>query len=507
VSGSVALVGAGPGDPGLLTIKAARLIAAADTLLYDALVSPPIRALASPSCELIDVGKRAGDHTLPQEEITALLVRLARGGGRIVRLKGGDPFVFGRGSEEAQALHAAGIPFQIVPGISSALAAPAYAGIPVTDRTCNSSFTVATGHEDPRKAASTLDWSRLADGNGMAIFLMAMGNLEAIATELQRHGKAPETPAAIIHAGTTPRQVTLTATLATVAEQARRDGVGAPAILVVGEGVRLREKLRWFDTYALFGKRVLITRPPSERDELAELLWECGAEPVAIPAILYGPTSEPEALREAVAGLEQGRYDWLMLSSRHGVERLFEALRDAGRDARAIGETRIAVVGERTAATLAGFGIRADLIPDRFTARDATNALLERLGDPSAQEQQPSRILLWAAEGASDESAQRLRNVGHHVYRVAAYTTRSAASPELAEGAASCEIWTFASASAIDGFLEAVPDAPKLRKGRRIVCLGPVTFAAAEAHGLAPDAVAERATVAGLLDALKALPC
>jgi uroporphyrinogen III methyltransferase/synthase len=501
LSGFVALVGAGPGDPGLLTVKAARLIAEAETLVYDALVAAPIVALASPTCELIYVGKRAGAHTMPQDEITALLVRLGLEGKRVVRLKGGDPFVFGRGSEEAQILRAAGVAYQIVPGISSALAAPAYAGIPVTHRNCNTSFTVATGHEDPKKTASTLDWKRLADGNSMSIFLMAMGNLEYIAAEMQRYGRSPDTPVAIIRDGTTPRQFTITATLATVAEAARRSGIGAPAIVAVGEGVRLRDEIRWFDNHGLFGKRILLTRPSTERDELIERLWEYGAEPVSVPAIAYAAAPNPEALRKAIDDVRQKRYQWLMLSSRHGVETFFRALREADLDARALGSTRIAVVGEKTAAALEAFGVRADLMPQRFNAAELVAALLAHAGSKT-----DGNILAWAAQGAAPEPLQSLREAGYSVDAVAAYTTVPLASPELAEAAERCEVWTFASISALDAFIAVVPNAAKLRQGKFVACLGPVTASAARERGLAPDTTAEQATASSLLAALAALP-
>ena len=501
MNGCVALVGAGPGDPGLLTVKAARLIAEADTLIYDALVSAPIVALASPQCELIYVGKRARNHTLPQGEISALLVQHAREGKLVVRLKGGDPLVFGRGGEEAQELRAAGIAYEIVPGISSALAAPAYAGIPVTHRDFNTSFTIATGHEDPTKTASTIDWNRLADGHGMAIFLMAMSNLHNVVTQLVRHGMSATTPVAVIREGTTPRQVTVVGTLATIVDDIARAGIGAPAIVAVGEGVRLREEIRWFDAHGLFGKRVLITRPHAERDDLLRRLWECGAEPVVVPSIAYAPAPDETVLQTAIDALKSGTYAWLVLTSRHGVETLFTALRQRGFDARALAATRIAVVGEKTAAALQQAGIHADLMPEVYTASAVAAALNMRL------EQQPkTRILAWAALGAGDTLTNDLRAAGHLVDAPAAYATRQTLAPELAQEAASTDIWTFASTSAIDGFLAAVPHALELRAGKCIACLGPVTSAAARERGLEPDVTASQATSESLVRALQALP-
>ena len=276
--GKVFLVGAGPGDPGLLTLRAAHALANAEVLLYDALASDPTAAMVPAQCERIFVGKRGGNHALPQAEIEALIVRKAREGKRVVRLKGGDPFVFGRGAEEAQVLRAAGIPFEIIPGISSAIAAPAYAGIPVTHRDHNTAFTVATGHEDPTKPGSTLDWAKLADPHRTLVLLMAMGNLEAIARKLIGHGLSPATPAAVIQDGTRPTQRSVVGTLATIADDARRKGLHAPAIVVIGGVVSVREQVAWFDTGALFGKRVLVTRPAHQAEHFAQALYR-SAEP------------------------------------------------------------------------------------------------------------------------------------------------------------------------------------------------------------------------------------
>ncbi len=494
----VALVGAGPGDPGLLTVKAARLIAQADILIYDALVSAPIVALARPDCELIYVGKRARNHTMPQHEISALLVERALAGKCVVRLKGGDPLVFGRGGEEAQELRSAGVRYEIVPGISSALAAPAYAGIPVTHREMNTSFTIATGHEDPTKTASTVDWQRLADGHGMAIFLMAMGNLEHVVAQLIEHGQAATTPVAVIRDGTTPRQVTLVGTLATIVADVAQAGIGAPAIVAVGQGVSLREEIRWFDNQPLFGKRVLVTRPRSDRDEFVRSLWECGAEPIVVPSVAYAPAPEPLAVQCAFAALTAGAYSWLVLTSAQGVATLFEALEAAQCDARALGQTRIAVVGEKTALALRQAGVRADLVPSTASASALAGELASRLaGEPA------KHILSWAAQGASDVLASELRAAGHHVDTIAAYATIPTLDPELAEAARASDVWTFASASALEGFLAAVPDAVLLRGGKCVACIGPVTSAAARELGLLPDVTAEQATTAALLTALK----
>ena len=450
---------------------------------------------------MVYVGKRARHHTMPQGEISELLVQRARAGKHVVRLKGGDPLVFGRGGEEAQELRAAGIAYEIVPGISSALAAPAYAGIPVTHRDFNTSFTIATGHEDPNKTTSTLDWSRLADGHGMAVFLMAMSNLENVVGQLIAHGRAADTPVAVIREGTTPRQMTVVGTLRTIVAEVERSGIGAPAIVAVGEGVSLRDSIRWFDTHGLFGKRVLVTRPAAEHDTFIARLWECGAEPVVVPTIAYAPAPDSRAVQTAVERLQAGSYRWIIFTSRYGVKTFFDALAQSGADSRALGNTLIAVVGEKTAEALAEHGLRADLMPSPFTAAALATKLVAALADQPA-----TPLLTWAALGASDTLLTELTAAGHSVTAVAAYDTRHTLTSELREAAVTTDIWTFASTSAIDGFLAAIPDARELGGGKCIACLGPVTAAAAHDRGLEPTIVASTATSEALLTALKAIP-
>lgn len=492
----VALVGAGPGDPGLLTVKAARLIAQAEVLVYDALASEPIVDLASPQCRKIYAGKRARNHTMPQEEISAVLIREARAGRRVVRLKGGDPFVFGRGGEEAQELRAAGIPFEIVPGISSALAAPAYAGIPVTHRTVNTSFTVATGHEDPAKGVSTLDWARLADGHGTAVFLMAMGNLPGIVRQLQHFGRPPRTPVAVIQDGTTPGQRTLTATLETVVAEVERHGIGAPAIVVVGEAVALREDIRWFDRHPLFGQRVLITRPLEEGRVFGSELWGYGARPVYAPLITYTEPSDAAARDVFYEELMRGDApEWLVFTSRAGVRAFVGGLHARERDLRVLGGTSVAAIGPGTTEALAAAGLHADLVPDEHYSEALADALLERIGAHTG------RIVIWSAQEGRDHLERRLAAAGHAVVRIAAYHTVAAAVADLAERAAESTIWTFASGSAVHNFCAALSDAPLRQEGRRVVCLGPVTAAAAQGAGLRVDGIARQATVAAFLDA------
>ena len=493
--GKVWLVGAGPGDPGLLTLKGARALAACEVLVYDYLASEAIVSLAPPACEKIYVGKKAGAHTLSQDDITALIVKLGRDGKRVVRLKGGDVFVFARGGEEAQALAEARVPFEIVPGITSAIAAPAYAGIPVTHRAHNTSFTIATGHEDPAKGRSSLDYAKLANRSATTIFLMAMGNLAGIVAELRAHGLEGDTPVGIVHEGTKPAQETLVATLDTVIAEVARTGISAPAIVVIGDVVGERAKIRWFDAQPLFGKRVLLTRPVQQADETAMLLWEAGAEPIVAPVIEIVPPADLAAARDAVARIRE--YAWVAFTSRNGVDAFFDRLGELGRDARAFGDTRIAAIGPKTAAALTARGVRADLLPDTYVNEAIADALVTQTvpGD---------RLLVYRAQDAREVLPEVLRAAGRAVDVVAAYRTRTIDDPGLAAKAARADIVTFTSASAIAGFCANVPDAAETLRTKTVACIGPVTARAARDAGIRVDVVAETFTVDGLLDALRA---
>lgn len=494
-AGKVSLVGAGPGDPGLLTIRGRSAIEAAEVLVYDYLAAEPIVALAAPDCERIYVGKRAGSHTLTQEEINALLVRLARAGKRVVRLKGGDPFVFGRGGEEAQALHDAGIPFEIVPGVTSGIAAPAYAGIPVTHRGYNTALTLVTGHEDPQKDGSTLDWSRLAGPNQTLVMYMAMGNLANAVAELTAHGLSPATPVAIVREGTKPDQRTVVATLATIVEAVRREGIGAPAIAIVGDVVALREQLSWYEHLPLFGKRVLVTRLAASSLDFAARLWEAGAEPVLAPLIRIVPPDDLQAVHAAVSRVRE--YAWIAFSSRNGVDAFWQELRRMGRDARALGDVKIAAIGPKTAETLTERGIVADLLPARYVSESVADELLERThpGD---------RVLLFRAQEAREVLPETLRAAGRNVDVVAAYRTLQNDVPDLAERVARCDILTFTSAGIVRSFVAQLVDPVAAARGKTVACIGPITAQAARAAGLDVGVVAEDFTTEGLARALTA---
>jgi len=495
-AGKVWLVGAGPGDPGLLTLKGARALAQCDVLVYDYLASQAIVSLAPPDCEKIYAGKKAGRHTLSQDEITALIVRLGLEGKKVVRLKGGDVFVFARGGEEAQALAEAGVPFEIVPGITSAIAAPAYAGIPVTHRDHNTSFTIATGHEDPAKGYSSLDFAKLANRKATTIFLMAMGNLAGIVAKLREHGLEGDTPVGIVHEGTKPAQEVLTATLDTVVDEIARTGITAPAIVVIGDVVREREKIRWFDAQPLFGKRVLITRPAHQADDFATRLWEAGAEPILAPTIEIGPPPDPYAARDAVARVRD--YDWVVFTSRNGVDAFFDRLGELGRDARAFGDARIAAIGPKTAAALSARGIRVDAIPKTFVNEAVAAELLARTSTAE-------RVLVYRAQEARDVLPDSLRRHGRTVDVVAAYTTRFIDDPALTAKAERADVVTFTSSSTVAGFVHNVPEAAALLARKTIAAIGPITAHAAREAGIRVDVVADEFTVDGLLRSLRSI--
>jgi uroporphyrinogen III methyltransferase/synthase len=503
--GKVYLVGGGPGDPGLLTMRAAEVLAHADVLLYDALANEAIVAIVPPSCERIFVGKRAALASrsepasgMTQAEIDALLVHQARAGKCVVRLKGGDPFVFGRGGEEARNLRNAGVDFEIVPGVTSAIAVPAYAGIPLTHRESASLFTVVTGHEDPSKPESSIDWERLADPRRTLVILMPMTNLGTIAERLIAGGLDPATPAAVIAQGTRPSQRTVTGTLATIARDAERAELGTPALAVIGSVVALRDDLRWFDRRPLFGKRVLITRPAHQAHDFARALYARGVEPILASTIAIAPPDDPQPAHLAVDRLAS--YAWVVFTSQNGVDAFFERLHALDSDARLIGETKVAAIGSKTAERLRRNGVRADLVPAAFISEEVARALIEATNDGD-------EILIYRAQEARDVLPQMLQEAGRHPTVVAAYKTLFDADPQFAEKVESADVLTFTSASTVRGFCELLGGnarAVAAARGKIVACIGPVTADAARESGLSVDVVADVYTTDGLLDALEA---
>ncbi len=479
--GFVSLVGAGPGDPDLLTIGGAARLAEADVVVYDHLANPVLLSHARPGAELIYVGKTTDRHTLTQEQINALLVEQGLAGKRVVRLKGGDPFVFGRGGEEAEDLIAAGIPFEVLPGVTSAIAAPAYAGIPVTHRGVASSFAVITGHEDPSKEGTSIDWAHLATGVDTLVFLMGTGRLREIAQQLVEHGRPASTPAAVIEWGTLPRQRTATGTLATIADAVREAGIEPPAVTVVGEVARLREGLRWFDARPLFGKRVLVTRTRQQASELSRALAAQGAEPVELPTLEIVPTYDEGELATAIVDLKSSAYSWVVFTSANAVELFAGRIDAAGLDARAFGRTRIAAIGPGTAEALRKRGLRADLVPDRFVAEGLVDAF-------SRMVVRGQRVLLPRAEGARELLVDALASMGADVHDLRLYRAQvpaernSDALRRLRAG--EIDVATFASSSAVRNLVDMLGGDVAPLRDVFIAAIGPVTADAVRAAGL-----------------------
>lgn len=501
MNGTVFLVGAGPGDPRLLTVGAMACMKRADVVVYDHLADEGILSYAPADAERIYVGKQSCKHTMRQEDINVLLAEKAAEGKTVVRLKGGDPFVFGRGGEEALLLMERGIPFEVLPGVTSAVSVPAYAGIPVTHRGVAVSFAVVTGHEDPRKAQSGIRWQHLATGVDTLVFLMGVANIPEITKNLIENGRPAETPAAIIRWGTHPEQETYVTTVGDAAETLRREGIRPPAIFIVGNVVKLREHLRWFDrpaTRPLFGKRILVTRARAQASALTEKLTALGAACIEAPVIRIAPPADGyAALDGAIA--ELNAYHWLIFTSVNGVEHFFARLRAAGKDTRALGYAKVAAIGSATAEALRSFGITADLIPEEFRAEAVAEALRPIL--PLR-----ARILLPRAQEARDVLPDTLRAHGATVDVVAVYET----VPETEGGAALAErmmhgdidIVTFTSSSTVKNLVKLLGNITPLQQ-TKIACIGPVTADTARSFALAPDIVAEEYTIDGLVSCIK----
>lgn len=492
MSGTVYLVGAGPGDPGLMTARSLQLIATADTIFYDRLIPPGALNGAREDAELVYVGKQPGVPSVPQEEIGERLVGAARAGKNVVRLKGGDPFVFGRGGEEGEALREAGIEFEVVPGVTAGVAATAYAGIPVTHRDDASAVAFVTGHEDPAKDESAIDWEALARFPGTLVFYMGVKRLEQNARSLIEAGRNPEEPAAAIERGTWPGQRTVEATLGTIAEAVEREEVKAPALIVVGEVAKRREQLAWLERRPLHGRRVVVTRARAQASGLAATLRDLGAEVVELPAIRIESRIEIGEVKEATANI--GDYDLTCLTSPNGVRLLFEAMQAEGRDARALAGATVAAIGPGTARALAERGIVADVVPERFVAE----ALVEALADVEVQ---GKRVLVARAAEARDVLPDALRDRGADVDVVALYeTVREEPAAEEIEAVQGADYVTFTSSSTVTNLVAALGN--RFPTGARIVSIGPITSEAARAAGLEVHVEADRHDIDGLLTAL-----
>ena len=495
----VYLVGAGPGDPGLITVKGRECIQNADVIIYDYLAAPALLKHARKSAELIYVGKKGGDHTLSQDEINALIVEKAKSGGTVTRLKGGDPYIFGRGAEEAEALFKAGISFEIVPGVTSAIAAAAYAGIPLTHRKLASTLAFVTGHEDPDKEETGINWSSLATGIGTLVFFMGVKNLPNITKSLIDHGKSPDTPIALIRWGTTPAQKTVSGTLDTIVEKARVAGLKAPAIIVVGEVVNLRQTLKWFEDRPLLGKRIVVTRARQQASDLVRLLSDQGAECLEYPTIEIMPPKDPEPLKQAVENLSA--YDWIVFTSVNGVIYFFEQLFAAGKDVRALGRMQTAAIGPATAERLLEFGLTSDIVPETYRAESVVEAF-EKV------KLKGTKILLPRAREARPILPKELTKMGAAVHEIPAYETLKALenTDDLVQKLKDNQIdlITFTSSSTVKNFKALLPpdDFKTLMQGVVIASIGPITSDTAEELGFEVQITAESYTISGLVEAI-----
>jgi uroporphyrinogen III methyltransferase/synthase len=495
LNGKVYLVGAGPGDSRLLTLRAAELIERADLVALDALVSQDIAARIPRTTEVVYVGKRASAHALPQDQINQLLVSEAKKGKMVVRLKGGDPFVFGRGGEEAEELLAAGVAVEIVPGISSSIAGPAYAGIPVTHRTYATSVTLVTAHEAD-SGSTGIKWPALAQLDGTIVFMMGFANLPSICHKLMEYGMEGDRGCAVISKATRFDQRTVTGTLRNIEARVADANLETPALIVVGDVVKLHETLNWFESKPLFGKRVVVTRAREQASELKRLLEEAGAQVLQFPTIEIAPPSSWESLDRAT----DSSYDWLIFTSTNGVAAFFQRLLALGKDVRSLASTKIAAVGQATADHLRARGIDADVVPERFISTELLPLLPE--------DQRGIRTAVIRAEEGRDELITELRRRGGAVDLADAYRT-IAADYDLDElraliAADEIDVVTFTSASTVDHFFEKLTDEERSRVLRRaqIVSIGATTTEAIRRYGRAPDAVAEKATIPAMRDAV-----
>ncbi|MGH2980013.1 MAG: uroporphyrinogen-III C-methyltransferase [Solirubrobacterales bacterium] len=501
--GVVYLVGAGPGDPGLATVRAVELIESADVILYDRLVPARLLEHARDEAELIYVGKEPGEPSTTQDDINRLLVQHGSSGRAVVRLKGGDPFVFGRGGEEAEALAEAGVRFEVVPGVTAGIAAPAHAGIPVTHRDDASAVAFVTAHEDPAKQESAFDWPALAAFPGTLVFYMGVRSLPALAAGLIENGREATEPAAVVERGTLLGQRTVTGTLAQIASLAAEADIRPPAVTIVGPVAALRDRLAWVENAPLFGRRVAVTRARAQASGLAGRLEELGAEVVQVPAIRIEP--RPEGVREAIDELATGRCDVLCLTSPNAAGLLMAELDRQGLDARILSGTRVAAIGPGTAAVLRDWGIRPDLVPERSIAESLAADLV-------AQGVQDQLVLIPRASEARDVLPRELERAGAGVRVVALYeTVRERLDDDQLERLARAEYVTFTSSSTVRFLIEAIGGIERFPERARVVSIGPVTSQTVRDLGLEVHVEAERHDVDGLVvallgDALAAAP-
>ena len=496
--GKVLLVGAGPGDPGLITVKGLESLRTADAVVFDRLASPKLLAQARPEAELYDAGKGRDDHRMTQSEINELLIELALRGLNVCRLKGGDPFVFGRGGEEALELSAAGVPWEVVPGISSTIAAPAYAGIPVTQRGMSTSLTIVTGSEDPNKPDSTINWDALAGLTGTLVFVMGWKGMNDIVAALTSRGVPTDRPAALVQWGTTPKQRVVTGPIGEIVARGVEAGIGAPVSLVIGEVAGLRDAMAWFDTRPLFGKRVLVTRARSQASKLVAQLENLGAEVLEYPTIEIVPVRDPAPLDEALRNVS--KYDWMMLTSSNAVRGIAARMKSLGIDSRSLAHLNFGVNGPSTARALAEIGINADAIPDQYLA----SAMVELLKTDGIT---PKNVLFPRSEIGRETLASGLRKLGSNVDEVVAYSTESPNDTgDLARAAyeEGIDFTTFTSSSTVRNLIDLLGGSPDLINTSKTVIIGPITADTAKELNVNNDIEAEEQSITGIVKAILA---
>ena len=498
-TGKVYLIGAGPGDPGLLTIKAKECIETADVVVYDYLASPFLLDYAKSDAQVIYVGKKGGDHTLTQDKINLLLVDKAKQGHNVARLKGGDPFVFGRGGEEAQILLSHGVTYEVIPGVTSAIAAPAYAGIPVTHREHTSFVSIITGHEDPTKKDTRMQWDVYAKSNATLVFLMGVKNLSNIVKNLVEHGKSSDTPVALVRWGTTTRQQTVTGTLSTIVEKVKLAGLKSPAIIVIGHVVSLRDELSWFDKRPLFGKTIVITRARAQASDLVSKLSKLGANCIQIPTIQITPPKDITPLEDSIKNIDQ--YDWLVFTSVNGVKFFFNTLFKMGKDVRILGHLKFACIGPVTKERLKDYGIICDILPQTYRAESVIDAFADI-------DMAKKKVLLPRAKIARTILPEELTKMGARVDEVAAYETtlNDEGKEELITLLRNNEIdvITFTSSSTVSNFMSLLKpeEAEGLMKDVITASIGPITSETARSLDIEPDIEANEFTIQGLTDSL-----
>ncbi len=497
--GKIYLIGAGPGDPGLITLKAMECIKSADAVVYDYLASPVLLQYAKKDAQIIYVGKKGGDHTLSQDGINDLIINMAKEGLNVARLKGGDPFIFGRGGEEAELIAENSIPFEIIPGVTSAISAAAYAGIPLTHREHASSVSIITGHEDPTKKTSSIEWEAFAKSKSTLVFLMGVKNLPGIVKNLQNHGKNPKTAVALIRWGTTPKQQSVTGVLGDIVEKVKKAGLKSPAIIVIGSVVKLKDKLKWFENLPLLGKKIVVTRARAQASAFVTLLRKYGAECIEIPTIKISAPKDNLLLEKNIDDIDS--FDWVIFTSVNGVKFFFDTLFAKNLDVRALGHLKFACIGPVTKEKLKEFGIISDVLPETYRAESVVKAFSDR-------EIKDKKILIPRAKEARAILPDQLKEMGAYVHEVTAYETSLVDSDKttivkMLENN-EIDIVTFTSSSTVKNFVDLLPSDKyrELIKDITTACIGPITDKTAESLGFKPDIVATNYTIEGLVDSI-----